>query len=338
MPTTTRFEGFKAGPFSGAFASLYDQVSTDPLPHTLQGVPQGLEPFVLTMYRGAMPRMVARQDAKPGLMLPNNGGALVGYSGGKDSLAAALRLRAQGFKVRLLFIKGINKSYPGEEQAAAATARAAGFHLYGVKVVQSGKMDYIENPMKNQFIMAIMADFALRAGNGWAVHAQGGLSCDVVATQAFGSGFSDALEMFAAAGEFFARQVRGYSFKAGLLANDTDSILTILDSDPGLFMHLQSCMLPLRYKPTTRRANERKFGAALLLPGRCGSCYKCAAEYLHLASFGMLPKHAGYAAHCIGVMQKALEAKITTGKRYSREEAVAEFVDGKRVDYRWALG
>ena len=59
--------------------------------------------------------------------------------------------------------------------------------------------------------------------------------------------------------------------------NDRHAFEVLIKHSPNLLSKLSSCLLPSYRKPNVVRANM-KFGN-VLLPNRCGSCYKCALEY-----------------------------------------------------------
>lgn len=328
--STTSFVGFKPGWLSCTFRALLDACSAKPLPAKLRGIPLELEPLLRVLYRGQLPEIVAPSPMQSLPQATDDSRALVGFSGGKDSLAAALRLRRMGLEVTLLYMKGINRAYPHEEAAAVELAVALGFPLRIIQVKQAGRCAYIENPVKNQFILAVMLDYGLRSGTR--NYCQGGLACDHADELNFEAGYSDAEEMFRAAAEFFQLAAPGFTYHLGLLQNDTDALLEVLQTAPEALPLISSCMMTARFKAKLAHGNERKYGLRLM-PGRCGSCYKCASEYLHMALAGAAPMNRPYANHCVEVMQKALQQTIGTGRRYSRAEALGEFIDPSRLPF-----
>ena len=328
------FEGFRPGPFTELFARLYADVSTDPLPPVLDGYPVELRPYLGTLYRGQPYRLANPVEPPRAVADPGNDTVLVGFSGGKDSTAAALRLQAMGLRPVLWHLKGINPSYPRELAAAAGVARATGFPLKVVQVRHRGRSPYIENPTKNQLILATAVDYGLRTGAGH--HAQGGLAVDSASELAFGSGYSDAVECYQTAAAFFASAVQGFHFHARLLKNDTDSFMVVAKHAPHLFPHIQSCMMPVRYRGRLREQNMQKHGVQLL-PERCGSCYKCGLEYLHFVLMGLEKPVPGFVEHSVRMLQKGIVTVSGPGADTRPEVVLPQYIDGEVLDWRKLL-
>lgn len=307
-------------------ARLYHATSTANMPEIWQGYPKELDPVLQCLCRG-----LGREDFKsipavwtypePAPRLKDK--VLVGFSGGKDATAVVLKLRRAGKKVELFYTRGINRAYPGEYDACVKIANALRLPLHVMEVRVVGKQDWVENPMKNQFILGCMVDYGSRVGI--AEYVQGGLECDTCETQAFGSGYSDGREMFEATQSFFQTVYPDYLYHYSLLKNDTDSFLTVLKEAPQLIPMIHSCMGPLRYKANLRRTNETKYNIELM-PNRCGSCYKCSLEALHLHMVGEKSYPPAFIQHCYDVMITALGRILGPGK-YGYDEVHKEFFD-----------
>lgn len=323
------FQGFKPGVFTTIFGHLYEQVSAPPHPAVYSNsiYPAALEPIVRTMMRGQPYTFISGFGPPPAATYDDEH-VMVGFSGGKDSTAVALMLAEMGFKPILMFVSGFNRSYPQELDAAVGIAKKTGFPLRIIRARLSGSSPYPDNPVKNQLILAMMVDYGLRTGIR--NYAQGNLHEDKVANTNFETGFSDAIEMYDAAEQLFSQYVPGFRLHSRMIANETVS-LEYMTRYPEIRPYISSCLLPLRYKPNVRRANERKFGP--LLPGRCGSCYKCCQEYLVDAITGNEILSADHVKHCLAVFRKAWpNLFIPTNPPESDRLVLGKFLDGKRVD------
>lgn len=324
MKDAIDLQGYTPGHIGRAAVALFTLAAQKPLPDSYS-VPWYMAPVLRALYRGSVPAGAFHMAWTPQGHELDTRRALVCFSGGKDSLAAALKLQATGHRVHLFNVPGINPSYGHERKHAQSLAAFLGLPLVeqGVKLAPQA---YTENPAKNTTILALAADWGIPRGFG--TYAMGTLSRDTGATTPFESGWSDALEMTQAGADMLAAYAPGACLDPYLLRSETDSLLTILahQQAPALLNRVSSCMLPARYKPSTRRANERKFGP--LLPGRCGSCYKCAQEILVLEAAGWRICGDAQRAHCVDMLRKA--APMFHGpaaKHWSAGKIVEEYVD-----------
>ncbi len=332
----TKLVDYEPGPVGRALLHCYDECSTDPLPEVLAGMPPQLLPWLTQLFPKGLPKLV--EPLVLDLALPDSGTALVGYSGGKDSTAAALKMKREGLDVQLLHIKGLNRGYPHEYRCSVEMAEQLGMPMHVIGIRSKGRGDYMENPVRNQLIMGLMLDFALQDGRGWAVHVLGGLQVDRMAGLEYGGGWSDTVEMFAAAATSFAALAPGYIYRTGVLRGDTDSLLTIVEDAAHTIPYLRFCMLPAYRRPSARNANIRKWGEDVVLPNRCGSCYKCCIEYLQLATLGLLRKDAGFGLHCAAKVQRAMTTLVHPGAKYTVEESLAMRIEFDLVDVRPLAG
>lgn len=315
------FTKYKPGPIAEMAVRLYADASQKPFPSAWAKYPAEAEGLISVLMRGAPFTMPGKVSIDP-VAAPDGWRVVVGFSGGKDSAAATLKLAADGLKPVLFHVKGVNRAYPNEWQAAEKVAALLGFPLLMLDLKLKGDTPYIENPAKNQFILGCMVDYGAR--HGIANYSQGGMAVDSCADLNFEAGFSDGHEMFDAATGLFGALLDGYRYRA-VIKNDSDSLMTIARKKPAVISAMQSCMMPLRYKGSLAKANEKKFGIRLM-PGRCGSCYKCASEYLHLTLAGLLKNSPSFAEHCVDVMVKAMPTIYGPG-RYSRRDAILAFID-----------
>ena len=306
---TITFPKYQPGQVGKLAVRLYRDASINPLFSIWSGYPQEAEDIIACLMRGAQYRMDRLQVLKAA-KVTDNSRAIVGFSGGKDSTAVALKLKAEGITPLLFHVKGINPAYPGERQAAENVAASIGAKMLVLEVKRSGKCAHIENPAKNQVILGFMVDYGQRHGIG--IYGQGGTADEECGYINFSAGYSDGREMFWAADRLYGAALDGYTYRHGMLKNDTDSLLTLLQHSPGTIGAIQSCMMPVRYKGQLIKRNTAKHGVKLL-PGRCGSCYKCALEYLHYSLAGFLPWSDGFAEHCVRVIHNSWQTTRGAG-------------------------
>lgn len=321
------FTSFSPGHHSRLFARLYDQAEAPTRPGYVTSYPPELTPYLTRLFgpdlRVAMPMQL---PAKP---VTGDGRMLVGFSGGKDSTATAIKAKAEGFTPVLFYVQGINPSYPGEKQAAVNTARVLGLELVTVGARYAGERNHLENPTKNQLILAMMADYG--AGIGIADHAMGLMESDMQDSLDYSAGYSDAIELHLTAADYLARMMPGYALHR-YIENDTDSLKTITEQAPAALDTLLSCMTPHRFQAMRRRQTRDKFGVDLL-PNRCGACYKCAVEWLHLRAWGHAPDKPDYRRRCIDLLRAG--AAKTYGPRaaaWNDHELLEQYLDGVHVN------
>jgi hypothetical protein len=327
MSQTCEPVGFAWGRYSRPLARLYELVSTQPLSRAVTGVPLSMAPLVQLLWRAerTQPHCAWAAEPSPAPALAEGQKRVVlGFSGGKDSLAAALKLQAWGYVPVPLFVQGINRSYPQELEHAQALCRHFGWKLMVARVKLRGETPYKENPVKNQLLLALQLDLGLKLGTN--LVAQGNLIQDRAADLNFTAGFSDAWEMFDA----FQRSVPVAKVFHSLLNNESDSFIT-LSRAPEAFALLSSCMMPVRYKAQLTRRNEAKFKLQLL-PGRCGSCYKCADEYLHMVALQLTEPNRPFMLHCLELARKAWPTIYGGECKLSNDALLAHFVDETLVD------
>lgn len=298
-----RTVNFTPGVFTQILGRLYVQI-VGPFPTRFEGYPGSLRPLIDVLARGNPYEFVPGSDPVYGDTPPPNDRAMyVGFSGGKDSTAVALRARREGYDPTLIFVRGINRAYGSEYAAARQVAKAINMPMVTLNVLQSRiAMPFLENPVKNQLILALMLDHGLTHGVRHYVH--GNYANDKTEGMDWKIDFSDSIELYEACASFFSAHVPGYVLHSHFTENGTHSFLALARENERLFDLISSCMTPARYKVAIRRTNEQRFGP--LRPGRCGSCYKCVDEYLHLAGLGLDKPDPARVGHAIVTMRKQL--------------------------------
>lgn len=283
-----------------------------------------LPPILLPLFKTLTGQIQTRALPNPE---PICGDILVGFSGGKDSTAAAIKASMLGGNPILFYVQGINKAYPREKDAATELAGKLGFDIVYEKVTVTGSSAFVENPIKNQYILALMVDYGMLSGVS--NFTQGNLMEDTCSELDISFGYSDGWEMFEATRPYFESLIKQYKYHH-LVKNDSDSLSTIINHDISLLLHTQSCMTPIRYRGKLHKDNQKKYGVSLL-PERCGSCYKCCLEWLHLMAWDKADKNDGFARHCVDILVRGLSR--TFGREVTRKEAVDTYFDEAVVSF-----
>ena len=93
-------------------------------------------------------------------------------------------------------------------------------------------------------------------------------------------------------------------FHIFLTLSDTNETLEILSSDMKLLELCQSCIGAHRFRQWNHDNNEKKYHIHLM-KNRCGSCWKCALEYIYLTDHDKLNYDKDYYRHCLEVLKKS---------------------------------
>lgn len=242
-----------------------------------------------------------QMELKPDERRVDGNKVVVCFSGGKDSVATALRCRETGYGVELYHVHGINHSYPDEIDRARDIADYLRMPLHVETVRLSGKPVYFENPLKNQTICAMALDWSERNGHGRRI-AFGDFRNDHRERAIFGTNWTDTVEMWDAYTQYAWHDYDG--FEALILFDNYFQTMDVVAQDRTLLGMVQGCIAPSRYREYWRGKNVAKYGEGVILPHRCGSCWKCCREYVHLADDGVLPMDGQYYRKCQKVLRK----------------------------------
>ena len=225
--------------------------------------------------------------------VPKNNKVMVGLSGGLDSVYLMHRLIEQGYDVTAVHIAGLNREYAKhEEKAAAAAAKRAGARFMKFTVFPP-KQAFPDNPWKNQLILSIMLEngakigiYRYAVGSDWTTP----LSEAVV-----GFTITDSVEVYR---EYWNGVQQRFPQAELVFIPDNvkkyDRLSYLFDR--GALEDISSCVAPHRFRQSLHEKNEAKYGIHLL-PGRCGSCYKCAMEYILLVEAGRIEKDSAFYEH-----------------------------------------
>lgn len=271
------------GPGAREAERLYEATSSLPLRPDWGQVPDELADYLQLIYTGGQQPLTLERTgpAQPWQPLADDGTCWVSFTGGKDSVAAALRAQEQGYRPQLLHVRGLNRGMMDEIHYARALAKRQGWPLHVLEVTAQGKKQgLMELPTKNQVSTLLLLDHA--AQHGGAAWTAGWHRADLQAGQGFGYDYSDGDQAIALFDQYVRARYPGATY-LGDLWDTTEAWARCAAA--GLLAYVKGCVAPVRFKATWRATNERKFGP--LLPGRCGSCVKCAWEQVALEALGI---------------------------------------------------
>lgn len=296
------------GEFTQVFKGLFETFSTLDYADRLQ-TDAKLTQYVQTINRKYRKEPLVITDnarIQPKAIQADNR-VLIALSGGKDSLASALKLQQQGYEVEFYHVLGINRSYTNEWKASKRIANKLGREIGFAKVIQEGRGDFAENPTKNALILAMMVDYGLR--KGITKYSMGSALDGTLDTLNKMNSLSDAVELYQMLEEYYQTYIPAFKL-LNTIQNEKESYQVILEADADLLKYTSSCMAPYRFQKNLRRQNSAKYG--MLFTKGCGaSCYKCAHELLTLDKAGIQPITPDVRAKCIQLL------KEFDGVRYS---------------------
>lgn len=228
-----------------------------------------------------------------GAPMPQNNRVAVALSGGLDSVYLMHRLIDAGYSVTAIHVSGLNKfSGKYEEQAARQAAAKAGA-TFVKAVFNAPKQHFPDNPFKNQLVLSMMLDIGIK--KGIYQFALGSDWTTPLSEAVVGFTITDSIEV-------------NRAYWAGVRQRFPQAVLEFIPDDVkkvhrlaylfdrGALADVSSCVSPLRFRQSLHERNEQKYGLRLM-PNRCGSCYKCAMEYILLVETGRIPKNARFYDH-----------------------------------------
>ena len=223
---------------------------------------------------------------------------IVCISGGKDSFATAYHYKKTGWNVYLYHVKGLNQTYKDEHLAAKRVADYLQLPLIQEEVSYSGSHEWTEHPLKNWIFGYMAINWGIRNGIGYKI-ATGNFKTSSLRVDPFDVCGGDCREMW----EAFEKVVQSIipDFKVYQPNKNYQTALNLLVKDPEALKVVQSCIGPYRYREYLHKNNSKKYGIELL-PHRCGSCWKCCAEYIYFTDHNVLEYNEGFYQHCLEVL------------------------------------
>ena len=216
-------------------------------------------------------------------------------SGGKDSLATVLYYIDEGYDVRLFHLKGINKCYPDEHMAIEKAAEYLKLPLCEWEVKLHGNHQYIEHPLKNWIFMNAALTYAVTEVGTTNV-AVGNFNSSTLAEQRFEVSGGDTMDMWGAYCEIINAILPNFEVLVPL--ENMGDTLKAFNGRKELLEISQSCIGTYRFKEYKGNKVREKFKYPLM-PHRCGSCWKCALEYIYFSDHDVLEFNKKYYQYCL---------------------------------------
>lgn len=268
-----------------------------------------------------------REDLCNHIELANSDTVLIGYSSGFDSTYQALRFLKEGKKVILFHFNNLNKSYPDEKNKAQEFAKHFGMEIVTVDFEHGTESYCIDNPIKNQLILAVMIDYGIQ--NKINNFALGNNIYEKISECRVQYGISDSIENF----NYFRDAIKKYISNINFYdieIKKNECYQFVAENYFEAFEYVNSCISPHRFKKHLNKVNTEKYGIVPLSENRCMSCYKCAIEYITLSKFGYIPLNEKFKKHCFDVIRKKSDTIFTTkiaNKQSTDEEIERNILD-----------
>ena len=270
---------------------------------------------------------ITKGEAAPWTELPydkkHHSTVWVAFTAGKDSVAAALKLREKGYSPILYHLHGINRSWPTELKNSRRAAHALGMPLVVDEVSVRGKRaegprEIVCTPLRNQILLLMMC--ARMAAHGGRDYAFGTVTTDTERTQSPHHDWSDGASAMRTGHKYAESRFPGLTC-LNFLQDEVESLAIV--AAHGMLDYTRSCMTPHRFQGVRRAASVKRFGE--LLPGRCGECFKCCAEAVVLDAMGVVSYGAEFLNHC----QARMKAWMTASGR-----AAVDYLERTRDEIR----
>ena len=237
----------------------------------------------------------------------DNNNIILAFSGGKDSIASAIRYKQYGYNVYLYHMRGINPTFSDEWACAERLAEMLELPIFIDGVHFKGYHKWTEHPMKNMLIANGALSYGIR--EGITTHlAFGNYTTSYLDDNVFDRCAGDCMDMWSAYEDIIRRVISDFEIDVNL-ENMGDTLNTLADRKDLLDESL-SCLCRHSLREYRKNWVKEKFGIDLF-NRRCGSCYKCCVEYIYMADHDKLPYSEGYYKYCLGQLYRvALVEKI----------------------------
>lgn len=252
---------------------------------------------------------------------------VVGFSGGLDSSYMALSEHDGGMSVRLFHVTGLNKAYPDEDTYSRRFSTSSEIPLTECRVKHIKNQKYVDNPLKNQLIMSMMADYGI--SHGITTYAMGADWCTDIRHCEIGFTITDSIEINGAFLDGMRKVMPSYNLRfIGGEVKKADRLRYIIVNHRECLNSVSSCISPHRFKKMLHTNNMRKYGVDLM-DGRCGSCFKCCMEWLILRHTGYVGRNDAFEQHCWGVLSdsKNSHRKDLFDKNVPKEKRILNLME-----------
>ena len=235
--------------------------------------------------------------------LHNDRDVIVCVSGGKDSVATAIKLKEQGYNVYLYHLHGINKTYYNEYQAVEDVAKVLDLPCFIDECVLKGEHKFVEHPLKNYIIASGAICFALHINVAPNI-AFGNFTNSPIEELPFNVCGGDSIDMWAAYEKIVQTVIPDFHI---MLPLETQAdTMNIISNHLEVLPYCMSCISPYRFRTYWKERTEKNYGIRLM-ENRCGCCWKCAVEYITFADKDYLEYNEAYYIHCLEVLGRTMQ-------------------------------
>lgn len=225
---------------------------------------------------------------------------IVCISGGKDSAVTLLHYKKLGYNVYGYHLRNINKTYPKEYESARKICNELDVPLYEEEITLSGNHIYTEHPLKNIIIANSALQFGIRNNIGIKI-AFGNYYTALLEDNKFDVCAGDCRDMWTMYEQIIRHTIP--KFKMYIPLKNIKTTLKALETYPKLLEMCCSCVSPYRYRDYWKSQNEKKYNIAIP-QNRCGSCWKCAVEYIYYTDNNIWEYNEEYYKHCLQVLYR----------------------------------
>jgi len=243
----------------------------------------------------------------PPLNAMQNKNIILCFSGGKDSIAAAIKYKELGYNVQLYHLKHINPSFADEWECAQRSADLLGMPIFFDDIGFKGHHMWMEHPMKNMIIANGALSYGIREGITTNIAFGNYLTSELV-DNAFDRCAGDCMDMWNSYDVIVQRAIP--DFKVMAVLDNMGDTLNLLADRANLLNESLSCLCRHSLRDYRRNWVKEKFGVDLF-HNRCGSCYKCCVEYIYMADHDKLPFNEDYYKYCLGQLYR-----VTVSERF----------------------
>lgn len=236
-----------------------------------------------------------------------NNNIILAFSGGKDSIASAMRFKQFGYNVYLYHMRNINPTFSDEWECAQKLADMLELPIFIDEVHFKMFHKWTEHPMKNMLIANGALSYGIREGITTHI-AFGNYTTSYLVDNVFDRCAGDCMDMWENYDEIIQRSIPTFEMDANL--DNMGDTLNMLADRPDLLNESLSCLCRHSLRDYRKNWVKQKYGIDLFAR-RCGSCYKCCVEYIYMADHDKLPFSEGYYKYCLGQLYRvALVEKI----------------------------
>ena len=237
----------------------------------------------------------------------DNKNLILSFSGGKDSVAAAMKYQELGYNVYLYHMRHINPSFSDEWECAEELARLLDLPIFFDDIKFKGYHMWMEHPMKNMIIANGALSYGVREGISTHI-AFGNYTTSLLEDNVFERCAGDCMDMWDSYDTIISRIIPNFEMGA-ILDNMGDTLNTLADRADLLDASL-SCLCRHSLRDYRRQWVKDKFGIELFHK-RCGSCYKCCVEYIYMADHNKIKFSEDYYKYCLNQLYKVALAENT---------------------------